>query len=402
MHFVLVSLGYFPDQVGGAYRYVAELAECLAARGRRVDVIYPGPPGMPAGKERRAGVDLDRIGNASGFFWNNWRRKNREVAARMAETLRSAGRDCLSVLCHAFFGPAVARAAHGPSAFLFTGPWAEEYLLSRKTTGISPPRRWFHSAVAARMRKIERSALAATRRILTLSEYYRDALPRWHGPGLPPVEIVSGGVNAQRFHPSPNRDAGRRRFQVGPDEFLFLAVRRLEPRMGLPILVEAFARVAPEFPHARLWMGGSGPQRDEIEMQVNRLGMNSRIRLLGHVPESDLPALLNAADCGLVPSIDLEGFGLATVEMLACGTPVLGSRAGATPELLRGLDEGLLFTPGSTDALANRMGEILSQPDRLPSRRRCAEFAARHFAWSSVAARFETAYESLMSGGVPA
>jgi glycosyltransferase involved in cell wall biosynthesis len=391
MRFVFLTLGYHPDLTGGAYRYVAEAAERLAGRGHGVEVICPNPADRLAGRESRHGVGLFRYPGGRSFAARNWRQENARARALLRERLAEPGGPALVVQAQAYFTPALA--GHWPQAvFLFTGPWSAEYRWARQAAPRSLPRRWLDGAIALAMRWTERKALRRTRRILTISHYYAGQLPRWHGRRLAPISVISGGVNTEQFRPVADRSQLRRRWGLGEAAFLFLAVRRLEARMGLLTLLEGFAAVAPAFPQARLWLTGSGPLRPELEKRIAAAGLLERVRLLGLVPEADLPGLYNAADCTLMPSLDLEGFGLATAESLACGTPVLGSRAGATPELLAPLSESLLFAPGSAGALAEKLRAVLSGAFPLPERAACASYARQRFDWEGPVRGFEAAY----------
>lgn len=399
MKFVFLTLGYHPDLAGGAYRYVAEAAERLAARQRCVEVICPNPGDQLAGRETRRGVGLFRYAGGRSFSARNWRLENARAGALLRERLAQPGASALVVQAQAYFTPALA-GRWSQAVFLFTGPWGAEYRWARQATPRSRLRRWLDGAIALVMRWTERKALRRTRRILTISQYYAGQLPRWHGRRLAPVSVISGGVNTGQFQPAADRSRLRQQWGVGEGEFLFLAVRRLEARMGLLTLLEGFAAVAPAFPHARLWLAGKGPQQQELQARIAAAGLRERARLLGFVSEGDLPGLYGAADCALMPSLDLEGFGLATAESLACGTPVLGSRAGATPELLAPLSDSLLFAPASAGALAERLRAVLSGALRLPERAACASYARQRFNWDVPARGFEAAYGEVFGAEV--
>jgi glycosyltransferase involved in cell wall biosynthesis len=131
----------------------------------------------------------------------------------------------------------------------------------------------------------------------------------------------------------------------------------------------------------------------ELARRIREGGLGDRVQLLGYVPEAELADVYGVADCTLMPSLDLEGFGLATVESLACGTPVIASDAGANPELVAPLDAGLLYRSTDLQALAERLNAVLSGQHPLPSRARCAEYARARFPWERPVAAFEQAWE---------
>ena len=399
MRFIFLTLGYSPDLIGGAYRYVTEVAERLAARGHRVDVICPNPDGSRHPEsELRAGVQLHRHPNRAGAPWRNWWQENADAQATLRRLTSEQTEPALAVVCHAYFR-APARSNRLRMVSLFTGPWAEEFHFARQTVERSWPRRARDRLLVGVMRWKERETLKRMERILTISQYYAEQLPRWHGSPLPPLTLISGGVDSARFSPAADRKEVRSRLGVKPEELLFLAVRRLDPRMGLLSLIDAFAQCSAACPHARLWIAGIGPQRDALQARIDALQLSGRAQLLGFVPEAELPDRFNAADCAVMPSLDLEGFGLATVESLACGTPVIGSRAGATPELLVPLSGELLFRANDTEALAAKLRAVCSSPAWLPDRAQCREHAETNFSWDRPVTAFEQCHRDLWPEG---
>lgn len=390
MRFLIISLGFHPDVVGGAWRVAAAQAAGLARRGHSVQVITaqsdrPGPA-----HESRDGFILHRFPQSSGHFFSNWRNENR-AAEELLHTLATpppTGPHPPTVIIqhHSYLGPATARVPERiPILHVFHGPWAHEYRLAQTARPRGLARRFLDLAIARTLHVVEARSLRRARRIITLSRHFAERLPVWHPGGLPPIQVAHGGVDLEQFVSlaEAERLAIRQSYGLSPDETLFVALRRLDPRMGLNVLIDAFARVVTRHPGARLWLTGRGPAEDALREQIQRHRLESTVRLLGFVPESELPRLLNAADAAVMPSLDLEGFGLATAEALACGTPVLGSRAGATPELLEPLDPGLLFPPASLDGLALRLEDALRHPGGLPARDRCAEYARARFSWET-------------------
>lgn len=394
MRLIFVTLGYHPDSVGGAYRYIADLAERLAQRGHKVAVIYPVAKGQPTTRDTLNGVERYRYPDAHGMFFANWNTENRNARALWLEATRYGAEPAITVLCHAFFSPLLH--ISGPnSVFLFTGPWAEEYRFAQQARALGMGRKALDVVIRRTMRISEGQALRRCRAIATISQYYQRELPRWHGEGLPPVRVIFGGVDLQRFQPPADRGAIREKWKLIGRDFLFLTVRRLDPRMGLHSLIRSFAPVALNYPNARLWLAGKGPDAPQLEALIRELKLEHHVTLLGFVPEADLPSLYAAADCTLMPSLDLEGFGLATVESLACGTPVIGTRSGATPELLDPLDAQLLFEPGDVSGLTRKLEKVLQQPLALPDREKCRRYAEERFSWDLPVEKFEKLLDQL-------
>ena len=103
----------------------------------------------------------------------------------------------------------------------------------------------------------------------------------------------------------------------------------------------------------------------------------ARVRFLGRVDDDALIDVYRAADVSVVPSRAWEGFGLVTLESLACGTPVLVSDEGGLPEAVLRLDPDLVVPAGDVDALAAQLDRARRDPDRLPTREACRAYATR-------------------------
>ena len=398
MRFVFLTLGYHPDLDGGGYRYATEVAERLAARGHDVQVIYPNPKNQFPAHELRRGVRLHRTPDGTGGFFTNYRAENAAAHDKLRELLGSGSPPTLVATHQAYFGPA---SQDWPTVFMYQGPWGLEYLFSQQAKPRGQMRRWLDPWISRRLHATEGATLKRAPLIFVASEYTRRQIPIWHPQVKSPIEIVSGGANFDQFQPSSQRMADRAARGIGPEEFVFLTVRRLDPRMGLGGLLEAFARTVQHYPQARLLLAGRGPQQDELTSWIQSAGLGDRVQLLGFVPEADLARIYGIADCTLMPSLDLEGFGLATVESLACGTPVLASDAGANPELVGPLDRALIYPSTDLQALAGRLSALVAGTQSLPDRARCAEYARRAFPWDRPVNAFERAFEQHAVSGRP-
>jgi glycosyltransferase involved in cell wall biosynthesis len=180
------------------------------------------------------------------------------------------------------------------------------------------------------------------------------------------IHVVPAAADINRFKPAADKKALRARLRLPEDHIIALTVRNLVPRMGLENLVRAVKEIEQPGNKLLVIIGGAGPLRQSLERLISALKLESKVILKGFIPEDDLAAWYQCADLVVMPTYELEGFGLVTVEALACGTPVLGTPVGATPEILGQIDERLISKgndPGSiAKALANILALIRNDP----------------------------------------
>lgn len=213
--------------------------------------------------------------------------------------------------------------------------------------------------------------------------------------GIPPhkVHVVGAGVG-NAFRPIRERRELRRalaRWDLVEGEYV-LHVGTLEPRKNLVRLVEAYAhlrRLRAPAP-CLVFAGAPGWRAHEVRRRVVERGLQAHVRFLGWVPEGDLPALYNGAALFVYPSL-YEGFGLPPLEALACGVPVIASRAGALPEVVG--EAGVLVDPLDVEGLAAAMLALLEDPGRRAGLARRGPPHARRFSWERVARRVLSAYK---------
>jgi glycosyltransferase involved in cell wall biosynthesis len=234
---------------------------------------------------------------------------------------------------------------------------------------------------------------------VVLSAAFRDVLTNTYGLSPDRVSIVPGGVDTERFAPSSPRETARRRLDLPADRPIALTVRRLAQRMGLETLIDAWAKVHTRCPDALLLIAGKGALQPVLEAKIDDLGLTDHVRLLGFVPDENLPVLYRAANVSVLPTAALEGFGLTTIESLAAGTPVLVTPVGGLPEVVRDLSTSLILPDASSDSLADGLSGALLQPERLPTTSACRHFAEARYSWPVIAAQTRAVYESVAKNG---
>ena len=196
--------------------------------------------------------------------------------------------------------------------------------------------------------------------------------------GLPGerIRVHHTGVDLDRFRPVDRAAAKAALGLSGP---LLVCAGALIARKGQRFAIEALARL----PEATLLLVGAGPERAALERLARRLGVASRVRLLGARPHAELPALLAAADVAVQPSA-AEGLANVWVEALACGTPVVTCEVGGARDAIDRPEAGRLV-PRDPEAIAAAVRELLADPPASEAVRRAAE----KFSWARNAEELE-------------
>jgi glycosyltransferase involved in cell wall biosynthesis len=215
-----------------------------------------------------------------------------------------------------------------------------------------------------------------------MSRYCCELLMERHGPLRDRVVVSPPGVDAERFRPGTIRPA------AVP---VLLTVRRLEARMGIDSLLRAAARLRAGGRKFRLIVAGAGPERHALEQLAHALNLGTCVRFAGFVPEAELADLYRSADLFVLPSRALEGFGLATLEAMASGLPVLATPIGASPEILGPVDPRLLLADAGPDAITRGIDALLATPDSLRPLGTACRAAAQRYRWATLTTALERA-----------
>ena len=191
-------------------------------------------------------------------------------------------------------------------------------------------------------------------------------------------------VDLERFRPDPA--APWRATLAANGEKIITHVSNFRPVKRVEEVVRAFSVIRRRMP-AVLVLVGDGPDLPKAEQLARDLGIRDDIRILGNQrPE----AILQASDLFLLPSV-AESFGLAALEAMACGCPVLGYHAGGLPEVVEDGVTGLLCPIGSDICLGTLAANLLTDEPRYQAMRLAARSAAEHFAPAPIVDRYETA-----------
>jgi glycosyltransferase involved in cell wall biosynthesis len=384
MNILLLSEVSAERVIGGAERMLRGHVLSLGERGHRVSLISRAPVG-----DRRTVV---WIKDAVERRYEVSRRNDRAF-----DLMTSLRRPDVAVVYQSLagLGPLLGRFGQaGGWVYMCLSLAHEEYL-----TRIPPATSWadrLRQAANAQARLwIERMVMRRCQAVIVMSEFMRRRVMAVHSIQSDKIKMLPGAADLSRFRPAEHRTDVRHELKVPPTQTILFTVRNLVPRMGLENLIKAISLLSDEERRDLLLLiGGEGPLRASLDALIRRLRLAEHVRLLGFVPEEQLSRYYQAADLVVMPTWQLEGFGLVTVEALACGTPVLGTPVGALPEVLSRVDP-MLIAEGTDDrALAAAIRRVLQrfrenpdEPARLSSKGR--ELIVRAYNWTTHAAELE-------------
>lgn len=360
----MVGLATFDQMAGGSARYLSGLADTMRSLGHDVHV-------------RTAAKHVPAAGYSERGLLGQMARSLRRIAFVIPSSFFAVVRTRPDVVNVHFALDGIgavfaARLTRTRVVVNFQGPWAAEAV----ATGVRG--KWRLSTIVRRA--IETWVYRRGDACIVLSTAFRDLLIDSYGVPPERVHVIPPGIDHARFAPSSRKDPR------GERPFTIVSVRRLVPRMGLDVAIEAVAQLTSRI-DARLLIAGTGPEREQLEGLADRLHLGRRVVFLGRVPDDELPQLYREADACIVPSRELEGFGYVALEALAAGTPVVASATGGLIDLLTPLEPTWLCQLD-----AGRMAEVLAElaedPDRFPSRAQCTAYASA-FDWPVIAGRVE-------------
>ena len=381
MRVLMLSWEYPPLLVGGLGRHVHALAEAAAAAGAEVTVLTRHAAGLPY-DEVVGGVRVVRVPEDPALL--------------------SFTDDLLAwamALNHALTRAGLAVCADGAPDVVHAHDWLVAHAATTLKHHLRVPlvatlhateagrhQGWLPGPLNRSIHSVEWWLTYEARRVVTCSAYMRWEVTRLFD--LPPekVDVLPNGVDPARWQPAPDRvAAARERWAAGGP--LLAYAGRLVHEKGVQDLLAALPRLRRRHPGLRLVLAGTGPAEPELRERARALRLGRAVTFAGFVPDAELPALLAAADCAVVPS-RYEPFGLVALEAAAAGTPAVVSAVGGLAEIVRDGVTGLTAPPGDPAALAAAVGTVLG--DEVLGRRlvRGARSAlAGEHAWPRIAAR---------------
>lgn len=394
--------------IGGAERVLFEQCTRLARRGHEVHVFTRRLPSHEHDQESIAGVqewrytvDLSNGASAFSATIRNGRRLFEAIQKRVSFDVLQFQ---MPFSAYAVMRSRLSR--NIPKVYTCFSFAFDEYRSRNRIPPGLTARVVYHLNLRAR-KYIEQQCLAASDRLVVLSRFTAEKLQDVYGIPVSRSRIIPGGADLEKFHPpgdAAERMAIRHRLALPDDRFILFTVRNLVPRMGLDQLLYAMKPIVTAHPDVLLVIGGSGPLRERLTAITADAGLSDHVRFAGFIPEEVLPDYYRMADLFVLPTAELEGFGLITPEAFASGLPVVGTPVGGTREILGRFDGSFLFRDSAAASMADRIIEKIDAFRADPALReetahRCRDFVERHYSWERNVEKLEDVFRNVCAGG---
>jgi glycosyltransferase involved in cell wall biosynthesis len=239
---------------------------------------------------------------------------------------------------------------------------------------------------AVRLKSFSSMALRAAGAITFPSAAVKEGFKQiW--PEAERARIIRGGVNME--------EAARAKSLARRRPYIFSASRLDLRHKAVDVLIEAFRLLAAEFPDVDLLIAGDGPQQTQIEEIIAASRLAARIHLLSSLPHDDLWSLYKGTLIFVMLSRMAEGLPLVFFEAMACGTPVIGTRNGGTPEIVSHEDTGLLIENNEPGTAAAAIRALLANAGAREKMGRRGYELAKNYDWQAVASSYLKLYQSM-------
>lgn len=243
--------------------------------------------------------------------------------------------------------------------------------------------------------KIQHSIRRADK-VITISEFSKREIVKYLKIHPDDIEVIYAGVDFNVYHPNyaiKKIERIKQKYQIREDYFMYLGT--LEPRKNIVGLVKAYGKLKKRLfgKQPKLVLAGKkGWLYKEIYVWIERLQLKEDIIFVGYITEEESALLMNGAIAFVFPSF-YEGFGLPPLEAMACGTPVIASKAASIPEVVK--DAGLLIDPASEEELCDAMLTLVQGNELVKSLRERGIQRAKSFTWENSSKCLRKVMESM-------
>lgn len=244
--------------------------------------------------------------------------------------------------------------------------------------------------------KLSLMGIKKAQKIIAISEFTKKTLVETLSVPQDKIEVVLYGLDQEVFRPVNISESFRTRYNLPTEYRYVLYVGSEVPRKNLSRLIQAFAQLKSRMPKVKLIKVGTPEYplgHQQLQKLIEDLSLKDDVLFYNHPGEEDLINFYNVGDLFAFPSL-YEGFGMPPLEAMACGTPVMSSHAASLPEVVG--DAALIVDPYDTNAMAETMYQILSNPSLQEELRHKGIERAQTFTWQRAARETVAVYQKAL------
>lgn len=231
--------------------------------------------------------------------------------------------------------------------------------------------------------------------IITTSESYLEDSP-YLTRHREKIRVIPNGIHPQDFQTTLTREECREKLDLPQDRVIILFLGNLVPYKGPYLLLNAFKELVNDYDDLMLLFVGRGPLQEKLEEQSQGL----EVHFAGYVPDQMKALYYQVSDIFSLPSVNrAEAFGIVNLEAMASALPIVASRLGGIPDIVREGENGLLFEPGNQEELSRALRFLVDNPDERERMGRAGQGMVEDYSWTEIAGRTEKIYQELLEGG---
>ena len=211
------------------------------------------------------------------------------------------------------------------------------------------------------------------------------------------IVVIPNGINIEDFDLPYSKEECREKLDLPIDSRIILFVGTLSPHKGPDVLLKAMPKIIKNIPNTKLVFVGSGRMKEELEALSRRLGLGKYVKFAGFVEESLKTFYYNSADVFCLPSVmKHEIFGIVNLEAMACSVPIVASKIGGVPDVVKNGENGVLVPPKDEEALAEAIIYLLENEEVRRRMGRNGRKKVEDYSWERIAEETEKVYEGLI------
>lgn len=233
--------------------------------------------------------------------------------------------------------------------------------------------------------------------IISPSEHYIDE-SRFLGKYRDKIVVIPNGINIDEFDIDHSKKKCREMLNLPLGDEIILFVGTLGPHKGPDVLLKAMSMVVKSMPNTKLVFVGDGVMRNELKTLSKKLGVKKNIKFVGFIGDTTKKAMYyKSADIFVLPSTGgHEIFGNVNLEAMACSIPIVASKIGGVPDVVKDGENGLLVPPKDSEALADAIIYLLENEDVRDKMGKNGKKKVEGYSWKRIAEGTEMVYEGLV------